>query len=243
MLSTHATLLLAAALSLASGCKTSSDTTRAGAAAPATQTPAPAADAQDTPHDSVTDAADHGRIRGSASAPLWIVEVSDFQCPFCKEWHDATYPAIDSEYVRTGKVRLAYINLPLNIHRWSKPAAEAAMCASAQGKFWPMHDSLFVTQGQWEQSSDPEPQFQALAAKVGVNVARWRQCTSSHEMLPLIEADADRAAAAGAQSTPTFFIGNQKLEGAQPLSIFRQVIDRQLAAAASKGPASAPPAR
>jgi protein-disulfide isomerase len=195
------------------------------------------------PHDSITDAADRGRIRGSASAPLWVIVVSDFQCPFCKQWHDETYPALDSEYVRTGKVRLAYINLPLRMHQWAKPAAEAAMCASVQGKFWAMQDALFASQNQWEQTTDAPARFDSLAARTGVDMPRWRSCVAQHQTLPLIQADADRASTAGVQSTPSFFIGDEAVEGAQPLALFRQVIDRQLAKAVAKPAPSTPPAR
>src|SRR5690242_2434534 len=61
-------------------------------------------------------AADHARVQGSANAPLWVVEISDFQCPFCREWHDQSFQAIKSQYIDTGKIRFAYINYPLSIH-------------------------------------------------------------------------------------------------------------------------------
>jgi len=245
MLPTHATLLFAAAAALAIGCKTSADTASAATTPPrsAVGTAASSAAAAGMPHDSLTDLADRGRIRGSATAPLWLIVVSDFQCPYCKQWHDETYPALDSEYVRTGKVRLAYLNLPLRMHPWAKPAAEAAMCASVQGKFWPMQDALFATQQQWEQTPDAPARFDSLAAKSGLDMPRWRNCVAQHLTMPLIQADADRASTAGVQSTPSFFIGDEAVEGAQPLALFRQVIDRQLAKAASHSAAPAPPAR
>src|SRR3954468_23378734 len=67
--------------------------------------------------------ADAARIQGSKDAPVWIVEISDFQCPYCKMWHDSTYPAIKKQYVDAGIVRLAYVNLPLSMHPNSVPAA------------------------------------------------------------------------------------------------------------------------
>ncbi|HEY3134160.1 MAG TPA: thioredoxin domain-containing protein, partial [Gemmatimonadaceae bacterium] len=69
-----------------------------------------------TPTDSNITRADLARIQGSSSAPVWVIEVSDFQCPFCKQWHDQTYPLLRDQYVKTGKVRLAYVNFPLAIH-------------------------------------------------------------------------------------------------------------------------------
>jgi protein-disulfide isomerase len=182
--------------------------------------------------DSVSAAADRGRIRGAENAPIWLVEVSDFQCPYCKQWHDQSFAAIDREYVQTGKVRLAYLNFPLSsIHPNARGAAEAAMCASVQGKFWPLHESLFVTQPQWAGTDKPMAKFDSLAVAAGVNAAAWRQCMTSHATAPLIDADRERSSTAGVQSTPTFFIGDRKLEGAYPVDSFRVAIDAAIAKA------------
>ena len=80
--------------------------------------------------DTISTRADRGRIRGADSAKVWVVEVSDFQCPYCKQWHDQTFEALDREYVQTGKVRLAYLNYPIaSLHPNANAASEAAMCA------------------------------------------------------------------------------------------------------------------
>ena len=185
--------------------------------------------------DSVSTAADRGRIRGSATAPIWLVEVSDFQCPYCKQWHDQSFATIDREFVQTGKVRLAYLNFPLSsIHKNARAASEAAMCASVQGKFWPLHESLFTTQTRWSALGNPMPVFDSLAVAAGANAATWRECMTSHATLPLIEADRDRSSRAGVQSTPTFFIGDRKLEGAYPVDSFRVAIEAAIAKA--RGP-------
>ena len=180
--------------------------------------------------DSVSAAADRGRIRGSASAPVWLIEVSDFQCPFCKQWHDASFAAIDNEYVKTGKVRLAYLNFPLSsTHPNARAAAEAAMCASVQGKFWQLHESLFATQERWEGQKDPVPTFDSLAVAAGVDAPAWRKCMTTHATARLIDADRDPSSTAGVQTTPTFFVGDHKLEGAYPTDSFRVAIDSALA--------------
>ena len=182
--------------------------------------------------DSVSAAADRGRIRGQATAPIWLVEVSDFQCPYCKQWHDQSFGTIDREYVQTGKVRLAYLNYPLSsMHKNARAAAEAAMCASVQGKFWPLHESLFDTQTAWAELGNPVPTFDSLAVAAGANQAAWRQCMTSHATAPLIDADRDRSSSAGVQSTPTFFIGDRKLEGAYPVDSFRVAIEAAIAKA------------
>ena len=180
------------------------------------------------PPDSNITRADLARIQGSRDAPLWVIEVSDFQCPFCKEWHDQTYNPFLTQYVKTGKVRLAYVNFPLGIHRNAWPAAEAAMCAGAQNKFWAMHDSLFATQPRWEGLSDPTTTFDSLAQSTGSDMAKWRDCVKSGKMKPLIQADHDRAQQAGASATPSFMIGDKLLTGAQPLGEMQRVIDSAL---------------
>ena len=186
--------------------------------------------------DSIITRADLARIQGSASAPLWVIEVSDFQCPYCKQWHDQTYNAFLEQYVKTGKVRLAYVNFPLASHVYAWPAAESAMCAGAQGKFWPMHDGLFATQTHWEATSTPMVVFDSLAQANGLDMQRWRDCVSSGKMKPLIEADHDRAARAGASATPSFMIGDKILTGAQPLPEMQRVIDSALMKAKKTSP-------
>lgn len=164
--------------------------------------------------DTISARADSGRVLGNASAPIWVVEASDFQCPYCKLWHDSTYPKLVENYVKTGKIRLAFLNMPLQMHRYAIEASEAAMCASVQGKFWQMHDALFSSQKTWESAADPSPIFASLAKQAGVNMDAWNKCAAQHLTLPMVQADRERAVAARVNSTPTFFVGNLILEGA-----------------------------
>ncbi len=188
------------------------------------------------PPDSNITRADLARIQGSPSAPLWVIEVSDFQCPYCKQWHDQTYTAFLNQYVKTGKVRLAYVNFPLGIHPHAFPAAEAAMCAGVQNKFWQMHDSLFASQARWESTADPKAAFDSLARATGVDMTRWRDCVTTGKMRPLIQADHDRAQQAGVGATPSFIIGDKLLAGAQPLSDMQRVVDSALVKARKPTP-------
>jgi protein-disulfide isomerase len=174
--------------------------------------------------------ADVARIQGDTTAPVWMIIVSDFQCPYCKTWHDQTYPALQKEYVQTGKVRMAYVNYPLPSHRNALPAAEAAMCAGVQGKFWPMQDALFGAQEQWSRMSAPAPFFDSLATRAGVDAAAMRACVEGRAVRRLIEADKDRADRAGINSTPSFIIGDSLIEGAYPVQRFRTALDAVLAA-------------
>lgn len=175
--------------------------------------------------------ADLARIAGNPAAKTWVIVVSDFQCPYCKQWHDQTYQTFLDEYVKTGKVRFAYINYPLNSHLNAWPAAQSAMCAAAQDKFWQMHDALFSTQTSWEELQNPTPVFDSLAKSMNLDVKRWSDCVASGKMRPLIQADHDRALAAGATATPTFLIGNSLSVGAIPIEDMRKAVDSAIAKA------------
>ena len=181
-------------------------------------------------------AADKGRIAGDSAAKTWVIIASDFQCPFCKQWHTESYKQFIDEYVRTGKVKVAYINYPLGQHQNAVPSAQAAMCASAQNKFWQYHDALFDTQDKWEKMPDPRPVLDSIARQVGVNFDEWSKCVDADTMLPLIFADRDRASTAGVQSTPSFLIGGQVIAGAVPLSELEAVVDSAIAKSGSKPP-------
>ncbi len=174
-------------------------------------------------------AADSGRIQGTPGAKVWLIEVSDFQCPYCKMWHDESYDALRRDYIATGKARAAYVNFPLDMHVQSMAASEAAMCASAQHKFWQYHDALFHTQEQWGQPGDQSAKFDSLATAVGADVAKFRSCTRSHVMRAVVEADRDRMERAGVRSTPTFYVANKQIAGAQPVAVFRQALDAAIA--------------
>ena len=134
--------------------------------------------------------------------------------------------------MQTGKVRLAYLNYPIpSLHPNARAASEAAMCASVQGKFWELHSALFTTQKMWAKLPDPGVFFDSLAAQAGVQPAAWRSCMSSHASIPLIDADRERSAKSGVQSTPTFFIGDRMIMGAYPVDSFRVILNAALAKA------------
>src|SRR3989442_11886669 len=108
------------------------------------------------------------RTKGRPGAPVTVYEMSDFQCPYCRAFALATLPLLEREYVTTGKVRFVYINLPLpSLHANATAAAEAALCAARQHKFWPMHDLLFRHQDGWAKLADPRPMLLALGDSAG----------------------------------------------------------------------------
>jgi len=187
--------------------------------------------AQETQGDSLSTAADMNRTDGSTTSKVWVVEISDLQCPFCKQWHDTVFPKLRDEFIKPGKIRFAYVNFPLSQHKNAMAAATSAMCASAQGKFWAMHDGLFSTQEKWEGLSDPSAYFEGLATKAGVDIPKYKACLGSTSIRALIEADRDRAQRAGVQSTPSFIIANKLIDGAMPWNDMRKAVNDALAAA------------
>ena len=180
--------------------------------------------------DSLTTRMDLSRILGDSNARVWFVVASDFQCPYCKQFHDQSFAAIRNQYVSTGKVRIAYINYPLPIHANAWPSAEAAMCSGAQGKFWQMHDALFASQDRWEDKHPPTAVLDSVAQSIGVDTTAMNACMGGQAVHALIEADRDRADQSGVNATPTIIIGKNLLPGVRPAAAYQHVLDSALAA-------------
>lgn len=181
--------------------------------------------------DSVAARAERSRSRGREDAPVVIYEISDFQCPFCRQFTAETYPALDSAYVQTGKVRLVFLPFPIPSHPEAWAAAEGALCAGAQGKFWPMHDLLFQHQAEWSREGLSEERLERYAASLKLDVPAFRACTLSDAVAPILVGDLLRISGAGIGGTPTFILnGEHAIQGAQPFSEFQRQIEALLGA-------------
>jgi protein-disulfide isomerase len=165
------------------------------------------------------------RTHGSPTAPVTVYEISDFQCPYCARFFLETMPSLEREYVVTGKVKFVFVNLPLPMHPNAVPAAELAMCAARQGKFWPVHDILFRNQRQWSGLSEPGTVFLSYGDSVGANREALASCVRDGTMRNTVRTDAEGAVRSGARSTPTFYIEGGLIVGAQPVETFRAVLD------------------
>ncbi len=166
------------------------------------------------------------RAKGAAKAPVTVYEMSDFQCPYCRQFARETFPELERNYIRPGKVRWVFINFPLtSIHAHASAAAELALCASQQNRFWQVHDLLFEHQEAWAPLKEAGPFFVSLADSAGLSKKILLACLESPETRNNVKADAEGAARAGATSTPSFYIEGGLLEGAQPVAVFRQVLD------------------
>ncbi|MBX7101899.1 MAG: thioredoxin domain-containing protein [Myxococcaceae bacterium] len=161
--------------------------------------------------------------KGPKAALVTIVEWSDFQCPFCSRVVP-TLKQIEDTYGKD--VKVVFRNQPLPFHDHAKLAAEAAMAAHEQGKFWPMHDKLFANQGALERAN-----LESYAQELGLDMGKFKAALDSGKFKAAIEADSSAGNAAGANGTPTFFINGREFVGAQPFEAFKAVIDEELAKA------------
>jgi protein-disulfide isomerase len=174
-------------------------------------------------------AVENSPIRGDASAPVTIVEFSDFHCPYCRTVQPTLLKLLDAY---PGKVRLVYKDLPLDgLHPNARQASEAARCANEQGKFWQFHDVLYSG------SVGTDVSMEALggaAAKAGLDPAAFKTCLDSDKHLAGIQRDVDHAQQLGLSGTPAFFVNGRLLTGAQPFEGFAKIIDEELAAGTGK---------
>jgi len=173
-----------------------------------------------------------GPAKGPTSAPVTIIEYSDFQCPFCSRGA-ATLRAVAAKY--GDRVRIEFRHFPLPVHPDAAKAAEAAMCASEQGMFWEMHDSLFANQ----KAGFSRDSLKRYATDVGLDRAQFDTCVDSGRHSSDVEKSVEAATRAGVSSTPTFFINGRYESGALPLEPFSAIVDEELRAATSRTPASA----
>jgi len=180
---------------------------------------------------------DDDPVKGNPDAAITIVEFSDFQCPFCKRFHETTLPLIQKNYIDTGKVKFVYRDYPIqSLHpNGAFPAALASECADEQGMFWEYHDKLFQNQKNWERlgTEDVVNVLKAYAEELGLNTNQFNDCLISAKYLDEVQKDLNDGLSYGVTGTPGFFIGNEedgyiKVTGAQPYSVFQNVLDQML---------------
>jgi protein-disulfide isomerase len=162
----------------------------------------------------------NGSAKGPATAPVQIIEFSDFQCPFCQRAHPTIQQVLDKYGDR---VQLVYRHFPLPGHPNARPAAEASECAAEQGKFWPYHDKLFASPSQLGNAD-----LKKHAAQLGLDTSKFDACVDSRKYKAQVETDAQAGEQAGVNGTPAFFINGRMLSGAQPFDAFKRIIDDEL---------------
>lgn len=172
-------------------------------------------------------AATQNNTMGDPEAPVHIIEYGDFQCPYCLQFWAETEPQMIEEYVNAGKVYFEYRSFPI-LGRESVWAAEGAYCAGDQNKFWQYHDTLFTNWSGENVGDFTKDKLIKYARVLDLNMNEFESCLSKEKYKARVEQDKAEAEAKGVYATPTFFINGFKVEGSQPFSILRDLIEQAL---------------
>ncbi len=171
-------------------------------------------------------------ILGDPSAPITIVEFGDYQCEQCYAWYHNTKPAIVQDYIDTGKANLVFVDLAV-LGRDSPKAAQASYCAEDQGMYWEYHDTLYNFQepkidGGWANSE----RLKAFADNLELDRELFDSCLDSGKYSKRVQYNIQQARDHDVKGTPGFFIvgpdGQQKIGGAQPFSVFKNILDSMI---------------
>jgi protein-disulfide isomerase len=195
--------------------------------APAAERAAPAAN---TP---VKVAVRDGHVLGNANAPLVLIEFTDYQCPYCRNFSVSTLPALKTKYIDTGRLQFVSRDFPLDFHPQALIAAHAARCAGDQGKYWEIRPILFANGSALQKDN-----LLAYARNLGLNAATFQQCLDKETHAASIQTDLSEALAVGIEGTPTFVLGRRtsagviegtRIVGALPMAAFDAKITELLA--------------
>lgn len=187
-------------------------------------------------------------FKGNPNAPVTLAIYSDYQCPFCARHFVNTEPGLIENYVRPGKVRMVFHDLPLKeLHPNALAAHEVARCVADQGAplYWALYDALYMAQDEWAQQPDPAATFERLAGEVGADVDELKACVGSGSKQAAITQAVADASALGFDGTPSFQVIDEatgagySIIGAQPYARFAEALDAVLAGNAPPTPAEA----
>jgi protein-disulfide isomerase len=171
-----------------------------------------------------------GRMKGSATAPVTMVEYADLQCPNCARFALTTEPELEQKYVATGMLKIEARQFAF-LGRESVRAAEANECAGEQGKFWEYRDALYAAQRGENRGAFSDRNLRAIADRTGLDGGALAACLDSGRYSERVRSEREIARASGVSATPTFFINGQTIVGAQPLAVFEAAIEQALAQA------------
>jgi protein-disulfide isomerase len=177
---------------------------------------------------------DGGYSIGRADAPLTLVEYTDYQCPFCRQFHITTFDEIKKNYIDTGKLRYVSRDFPLAMHENAKNAALAAHCAAEQGKFWELRHVMIVNANQLQPKN-----IGTYSSDLNLNVEKLTTCIASGKYAPEVERSLAEGQSAGVSGTPSFILGRAqngsidgiRIVGALPYNAFDAKLKEMLAKA------------
>ncbi len=195
---------------------------------------APPSQPQNTPTPTRLDVSvDDDPARGPEDAPIVMIEFSDYECPFCKKWRMEVYDPLFENYGDV--IRFVYRDFPIqSIHPEAVPAAVAANCAGEQGKYWEYHDLLFLGGREYGRET-----YLAYAEELELDMEAFEACLESEEQRQEVLDDFNDGVRLGVRGTPTFFINGLPVVGAQPFSVFQQIIEQELQRVSQSGGATA----
>ena len=174
-----------------------------------------------------------GPVMGRADAPVVLVEFTDYQCPFCKKFHESIMPELVRQFVDTGKLRIISRNLPLPFHANAGPAALAAACANQQEKYWAMREKLFAHSSELTTAN-----ILLAATAAALDLPKFQACLDAKGFEAALKKDSQEAEAVGISGTPSFVVGKPEgdhvrgliIVGTQPVNVFATEIQKLLAA-------------
>lgn len=221
-----AAILIGGAVVFASFWKGGSTTPNGGTVASSTAPTAPTANTN-----AIMTLGSRDAILGNPDASVTIVEYGDFQCPFCGQFYSQTEPLIVANYINTGKAKMVFRNFAF-LGAESTAAAEADECAEDQNQAWAYHNALYTAKVADDAAGGGEDdgffstaELLKLGQQVGLNMTTFTSCVNNNTDANLVATDKANASNDGIESTPTFFINGQEIEGAQPYSAFQAVLD------------------
>jgi protein-disulfide isomerase len=175
----------------------------------------------------VTAAQAEGYLLGNPKAPVQILEFADFECPACGQFATITEPDVRKRIVEAGLASYTFFDFPLPQHKNSMAASNAAACAADQGKFWEMHDRLFLGQPDWESEAvrNPKKVFSRYAKELGLNMDAWESCYDQQRHQTRILANRAEGERRHVQSTPSFVIGRKLIAGSLAYDQLKAYVD------------------
>ena len=175
-------------------------------------------------------------FQGKVSAPITIIDFSDFQCYLCNRFVKNTEPLMNQSYIQTGKVALVFNHLP-NRGFDSMGAALAAQCTNDQGKFWQFHNLLYSNQKAIDSGWVSKENLKNFASRIpGLDIKRFDRCFDSEKYKSFVQKNIELALSFGFKETPSFIVENsngssqETMSGALPFESFKAVIDKKISA-------------
>ena len=171
-----------------------------------------------------------GHVLGSPEAPITVVELGDFGCSACALFHETTWPAIEREFVQTGRIQWRHVPFLFGL-RHGDDGTKAAECAADQGQYWEMHDLLYTRHKEWTRQRNPKDFLHAYAIELGLETEAFETCYRENHGKDRTRWATRAAAELDVSGTPTFFINGSRALGALTIEVFRGLLEE-----AERGP-------